>query len=104
MSAPSVNDLRGLASAVQAAGSKQACAELVQQLQQQNEAHNGEVSDLTRMTSKVQDLEFDLGNMRQSLQVLSSLLEAISKILRRSHVSLHTQSCCFLVLLQKYKL
>ena len=89
---------------VQAAGSKQACAELVQQLQQQNEAHHGEVSDLTRMTSKVQDLEFDLGNMQQSLQVFPSLLEAISKISRQSHASLHTQPFSFLVLLQKYKL
>lgn len=88
MSAPSVTDVRGLAMLVQVAKSKQACAELQQQLQQQTEAHNGEVSDLTRMTSKVQDLQFDLGNLRQSLQVISSLLEIILKTPRRSHVSL----------------
>ena len=67
---------------VQAAGSKQACAQLQQQLQQQTEAHNGDVSDLKHMTSKVQDLQFDLGNMRQSLQVLPSLLESVSKMPR----------------------
>ena len=55
---------------VQAAGNKQACVELQQQLQEQTEAHNREISDLTRMTSKVQDLEFDLGNVWQSLQVM----------------------------------
>ena len=58
---------------VQAMGSKQESAELQQQLQQQAEAHAREVADLARMTSKVQDLEFDLGNVRQSLQVIMSL-------------------------------
>lgn len=54
---------------LQAVSSQQEYAELQQQLQEQTERHDREVSDLTRMTSKVQDLEFDLGNMRQSLQV-----------------------------------
>lgn len=56
---------------VQAAGSKQACAELQLQLQQQTD-RDREVSDLTRMATKVQDLEFDLGNIQQSLQVFYS--------------------------------
>ena len=65
---------------LQAAASKQACAELQQQLQEQTEAHDREVSDLTRITTKVQDLEFDLGNMRQSLQVFYPRSEYILQL------------------------
>lgn len=59
---------------IQGMGSKQECAELQQQLQEQAEAHGRQIADLARMTSKVQELEFDLGNVRQSLQVIAVAL------------------------------
>ena len=104
MSASPVTDVRVLALMVQVAESKQACAGLQQQLQQQTEAHSREVSDLIRMTNKAQDLQFDLGNMRQSLQAISSLLESVLSMPRRSHVSLWTHPCCFMMLLQNRNL
>lgn len=54
---------------LQALISKQECIALQQQLEQQAEAHCREGSDLARMAGKIQGLEFDLGNTRQSLQV-----------------------------------
>lgn len=77
---------------VQVMGRKQECAELQQQLQEQAQAHGREVADLARMTSKVQHLEFDLGNMRQSLQVSLLLLNClVPNLVTCSH---HNQSCC----------
>lgn len=88
---------------VQAAGSKQACAELQQQLQEQTEAHNREVSDLTRMTTKVRDLEFDLGNMQQSLQVILLTLGMYIAVFSHLCVLLRVHPCSFLVLLQSFQ-
>ena len=48
---------------------KQHCHELQQQLQEQREVHDREGSDMARMTHKVHSLEYDLGSLRQSLQV-----------------------------------
>ena len=45
------------------------CHELQQQLQKQREVHDKEGSDMARMTHKVHSLEYDLGSLRQSLQV-----------------------------------
>ncbi len=48
---------------------KRHCHELQQQLQKQREVHDKEGSDMARMTHKVHSLEYDLGSLRQSLQV-----------------------------------
>ena len=103
MSAQSVSNLIGLVLVVQVAERKQACAELQQQLQQQTEAHTGAVSDLDRMTSKVQNLQFDFGNVQQSLQVIPSFPESVMKMPMRSHVLLYTHPRFYLLLLQNFQ-
>ena len=55
--------------AAQVSISTQQCSELQQRLQDQQAEHESNSSDMGRMVSKVHGLEFDLGNLRQSLQV-----------------------------------
>ena len=57
---------------MQALSSQHESAELQQQLQDQSEARERGDANLARLASKVRDLEFDLGNVRQSLQVTIS--------------------------------
>ena len=50
-------------------GARQECSELQRQLEEQRAQHEEDTSDMARITFKVQSLEYDLGNLRQSLQV-----------------------------------
>ena len=71
---------------------KRHCYELQQQLQEQRELHDKEGSDMARMNHKVHSLEYDLGSLRQSLQVGLSSVHCLV-----NHVAAYTtlgRSCC----------